>query len=165
MSEGSPSDRVAAPFLSLEREFLRVLASPAGIKIGRSIYRSRMGDGWSDPRTSAVLADAVARWLDPNVVQLVGFYSDGDEPREVVAAVGDVCVSRFGFANVDDSLMRCCEAHGSDPGNSFFGEFMPFSAGPYVAWADEFSEQAIVNLADLLSYEVDSDVARMVLGI
>jgi hypothetical protein len=165
VSEGSPSERAAAQFLSLEREFLRVLASPAGVKIGRSIYRSRMGDGWSDPRTSAVLADAVARWLDPGAVQILGFYSDGDEPREVVAAVGDVYVSRAGFTSHDEAFLRCCETHGGGPGSSFFGEFMPFSAGRYVAWADEFSEQAIVQLADLLSEEVDPDVARMVLEI
>jgi hypothetical protein len=165
VGEGSPSERATASLLSLEREFLRVLASPDGIKIGRSIYRSRMGDGWSDPRTSAVLAEAVARWLDPNNVQLVGFYLDGDEPCDVVAAVGQVFVSRAGFCSQDEAFSRCCEAHGSDPASSFFGEFMPFSAGRYVAWADEFSEQAIVRLADLLSDSVDSDVARMVLGI
>jgi hypothetical protein len=165
VSEGSQSERATASLLSLEREFLRVLASPEAVKIGRSIYRARVGDGWSDPRTSAVLADAVARWLDPNCVKLLGFYNDGDEPRVVVAAIGNVVISRAGFSGIDDAFTRCCEAHGAGSGNPFFGEFMPFSSGRYVAWADEFSEQAIVRMADLLSDEVDPDVARLVLGI
>jgi hypothetical protein len=96
---------------------------------------------------------------------MLGFYADGDEPREVVAAVGDVLVSHAGFASPDEAFMRCCENHGAEPGSAFFGEFMPFSAGQYVAWDDEFSEQAVVSMTDLLSEEVDSDVARMVLGI
>ncbi len=150
--------------LSLEREFRRTLASEEGVRLARQAAHQVSGD-WSEPRASAVLADAVARWLGRDVVTSLGFYANGGVAVEVFPYIGEEYLTFQGFKNADDMMAWCCERHRARFSLSKFAEFDTKNPGPRVTWGDVKCEEAAAKLAALLADSIDQDIARIVLGV
>ncbi len=151
--------------VSLEREYRRVLTSPEGIRLGRLASRLTMGDGWSEPRATGVLVEALARWLGRDAVTAMAFYANGGPAVEVFAVIGDHWLAWDGFKHADDMMAWCCEKHRARFSQSKFAEFDTKNPGNRMNWGDANCEKAAAGLAELLGATLDQDIARLVLGV
>ncbi len=151
--------------VSLEREYHRVLFCEEAVKLGRAAARLTSGNGWDEPRASAVLVDSVARWLGRDIVTAHAFYANGGPAVEIYALIGDQYLAYDRFRNAEDMMAWCCERFRARFSMSKFAEFDRANPGPRVVWGDALSDKIATRMAELLAEAVDQDVARLVLGV
>lgn len=151
--------------ISLEREYRRVLNSEESIKLAKAAARLQSAEGWKEPRASAVLVEAVARWLGRDIVTAHAFYANGGPAVEVFALIGDLYLDHDRFRNAEDMMAWCCERHRARFSQSKFAEFDRANPGARIVWGDATSDKIATRVAELLSETVDQDVARLVLGV
>jgi len=149
---------------SLNREFRGVLANEEAADIGRAVAQIVRGDGWTEAKASAVLVAAIVRWLGPDVVYPIGFFSNGTGPVEVLARVGAYYLTGHGIETGENLIVTCCERHrGARFTQSRLEEMdlakpnSRFTEGP-------MAQRAADRLGDILSEEIDAEIARLVLG-
>jgi hypothetical protein len=151
--------------VSLNREFMAVLATEEAASIGRTIAQIVRGDGWIEAKASAVLVDAIAGWLGRDAVQPIGFYANGTGPVEVVARVGNYYITGHGIESESDVTVNCCERHRARFSQSRIDDYDLESGNPRFNWGTPLAQRAADRLAGLLQEEVDPEIARVVLGI
>ncbi len=147
---------------SLDRAVLGVLNSGDGSKVGRTAARQLWGNGWKEPRASAVLAEAVARWLGAGRVTVVAFYSDNG-PLHVVATIGSYAVSGEGISSTEHFFNECCRRYRVAPGSASFRLFDANETWLQFTVNDAVAEQSITHLVALLNRSIDPEVALVVL--
>ncbi len=163
-TEQAASGWRTAAIVSLEREYNRVLFCEEAVKLGRAAARLTAGNGWDEPRASAVLVEGVARWLGHDAVTAHGFFSNGGPAVEVYALIGDEYLAYDRFRNPEDMMAWCCERFKARFSMSKFALFDRQNPGPRLVW-DGNSERIATRMAELLTDAIDQDVARLVLGV
>jgi hypothetical protein len=151
--------------VSLNREFMAVLATEEAASIGRAIAQIVRGDGWIEAKSSAVLVDAIAGWLGRDAVQTIGFFANGTGPVEVVAKVGNYYVTGHGIESESDLTVNCCERHRARFSQSRIDDYDLTAGNPRFNWGTPLAQRAADRLAGLLQDEVDPEIARVVLSI
>jgi hypothetical protein len=150
--------------LSLNREYRGVLANEEVAEIGRAVAQIVRGDGWKEAKASAVLVAAIVRWLGPDAVYPIGFYANGTGPVEVLAKVGNYYLTGFGIETGDDLIVTCCERHrGARFSQSRLDEMDLSESNPRFT-EGPVAQQAADRLAEVLSEEIDAEIARIVLA-
>lgn len=149
--------------ISLNREFRAVLVNEEVGGIGRAVAQIVRGDGWHEAKASAVLVASVVAWLGPDAVRPLGFYANGTGPVEVVAKVGNYYFTGHGIDNEDDLTVNCCQRHRARFSQSRFEDLDLTEPNPRFTMGTTLARQAVDRMAYLLSEEIDSEVARVVL--
>ena len=144
---------------------MNVLVNEEAASIGRAIAQIVRGDGWLEAKASAVLVDAIAEWLGRDAVQTVGFFANGTGPVEVVARIGNYCISGHGIESESDLTVNCCERHRARFSQSRVDDYDIKSANSRFNWGTPLTQRAADRLAGLLKEEVDPEVALMVLSL
>lgn len=156
------SDPRMAVLASLERDFMAVINSGDGTKIGRAAARQMWGNGWKEARASAVLAEAVRRWLGHDAVEVLAFCND-EGPLEVMATVGPYGISGEGIASAEHVFYDWCRRFHLSANDARFVPFDPSEATLQFTSGDAVAEQAIAHLSKLFERAIDPGVALMVL--
>jgi hypothetical protein len=150
---------------SLNREISAVLVGEEAANIGRTIAQIIRGDGWMEARSSAVLTDAIATWLGRDKVKMVGFYSNGSGPLEVIARAGNYLITARGIESESDATINCCERHRARFSESRLDGYDLKSMSNRFNWGTPLTQRAADRLAALLAEEIDPEIARVVLGV
>ena len=147
---------------SLDHAFMGALNSSEGAKLGRTAARQLWGNGWREPRASAVLSEAIARWLGSGHVTTVAFCQD-NRPLLVVATVGSYGFTGDGISSADHVYNDCCKRFRVAPRSASFRMFDPNETGLQFTVNDAVAEQSITHLVALLNRALDPEVALVVL--
>jgi len=150
--------------ISLNREFRAVLANEEAAGIGRAVAQIVRGDGWKEARSSAVLVAAIVRWLGPDCVYPIGFFSNGTGPVEVLARVGNYYLTGYGIETEDNLLVTCCERHRGARFTQSRLEDMDLAQPNSRFTEGPLAQRAADRLGDILTEEIDAEIARVVLG-
>jgi hypothetical protein len=150
--------------ISLNREFRAVLVNEEVAGIGRAVAQIVRGDGWHEANASAVLVASIVAWLGPDAVHPLGFYADGTGPVEAVAKVGNYFFTGHGIDNEDDLTVNCCQRHRARFSQSRFEDLDLTEPNPRFTIGTQLAQRAVDRMAYLLSEEIDSEIARVVLG-
>jgi len=150
--------------ITLNRDFLAILASEEAAGIGRSVAEIPRGDGWQEAKASAVLAGAIIGWLSPEAVRTFAFSANGNGPLEVVAKVGRFFITGHGIESFDDLTDHCSQRYGADPGESHLDEFTMTEPNERFAMGGALARRATGRMAVLLGLELDREAVLVVLG-
>jgi hypothetical protein len=151
--------------VSLNREFLAALVAEEAAGIGRSVAQIVRGDGWQEAKASAVLVDGIAGWLGRDAVKAMGFFANGTGPVEIVARVGNYYMTAHGIEGEEDLTVNCCERHRARFSQSRIEEWDTATNTTRFAWGSPAAQKAADRLAELLTEQVDPEIARVVLGV
>ncbi len=145
---------------------MSVLVSEEAAGIGRTVAQIVRGDGWAEGKASLVLVEAIRLWLGADAVQPLGFYSNGTGPVEIIGKIGGYYLSGHGIEVEEDILVNCCQRNrGARFSTSYFQEVNLATPNPRMTMGTPLAQKAIERMAELLTDQIDPEIARVVLGV